>query len=407
MKTFTLGIRNILRNKRRTLLTLLAIVSGVTGIVVFGGFIEFAFEGLRESTIRTQLGHVQIYRQGYSEYGVADPAEYLIEEPDRVEAALSTLPHIASITQRLSFSGLISNGNQTITCKAVGVVPGREEAFSSFETILDGQQLEESMDDGGVIGKELANALNARIGDYLTVLTTTLDGIINAVEFRVVGIAQTGSQDYDSVFVKLPLPMVQRAMDTRSVEKILVMLDDTRHLPAFLDPMEAALDASGVNLEYKRWDELAPFYHKVVALYQGMFGVIKVIIGVIVLFSIVNTMTMSVFERVREIGTLRAIGTDRTGVMRLFLTEGLLLGIIGGILGILSGIAAATAINLSGGIPIPPPPGMSRGYVSFILIVPEILLYGFLLTVAVSVLSSIWPAWKASRIKIVEALAHT
>nr|VFJ42613.1 MAG: putative ABC transport system permease protein [Candidatus Kentron sp. DK] len=407
MKSVTLGLRNILRNKRRTLLTLLAIVSGVTGIVVFGGFIEFAFEGLRESTIRTQLGHVQIYRAGYSKHGVANPAEYLIEEPDRVEAALGSLPHIAAITRRLSFSGLISNGNQTVNCKAMGVVPGREEEFSSFETILDGQQLEESMTDGGVIGKDLANALNARIGDYLTVLTTTLDGVINAVEFRLVGIAQSGSQDYDSVFVKLPLAMVQRALGTASVEKILVMLDDTGHLPAFLDPMAAVLAASRAELEYKRWDELAPFYHKVVALYEGMFDVIKIIIGVIVLFSIVNTMTMSVFERVREIGTLRAIGTDRLGIMRLFLTEGLLLGIIGGILGILSGMAVATFINLSGGIPIPAPPGMSRGYVSFILIIPKILLYSFVLTVVVSVLSSIWPAWKASRIKIVEALAHT
>nr|VFK16227.1 MAG: putative ABC transport system permease protein [Candidatus Kentron sp. LPFa]VFK31590.1 MAG: putative ABC transport system permease protein [Candidatus Kentron sp. LPFa] len=407
MKSFTLAFRNILRNKRRTLLTLLAIVSGVTGIIVFGGFIEFAFHGLRESTIRTQLGHIQIYRQGYSRHGVADPADYLIEKPERVETILETLPNIAAITQRLSFSGLISNGNQTVTCKAVGVVPGREEKFSSFETILDGQQLDESMAEGGVIGKELANALNAKIGDYLTVLTTTLDGVINAIEFQLVGIARSGSQDYDSVFVKLPLPVVQRAMDTGSVEKILVMLDDTEHLSGFLIPMESALDASGMDLEFKRWDELVPFYHKVVSLYRGMFDVIQVIIGVIVLFSIVNTMTMSVFERVREIGTLRAIGTDRLGIMRLFLAEGLLLGIIGGILGIIAGIVVATLINLSGGIPIPAPPGMSRGYVSFILIVPEILAYGFVLTVLVSVLSSIWPAWKASRIKIVEALAHT
>nr|VFK63170.1 MAG: putative ABC transport system permease protein [Candidatus Kentron sp. UNK]VFK71384.1 MAG: putative ABC transport system permease protein [Candidatus Kentron sp. UNK] len=407
MKSFTLAFRNILRNKRRTLLTLLAIVSGVTGIIVFGGFIEFAFHGLRESTIRTQLGHVQIYRQGYSQYGVANPSDYLIDEPERVEATLAKLPNIASITRRLTLSGLVSNGEQTVICKAVGIVPGREDEFSSFEIILDGQQLDESMAEGGVIGKELANTLGAKVDDYLTVLTTTMDGVINAVEFRVVGIARSGSQDYDSVFIKLPLSLVQRAMDTQKVEKILIMLNDTGHLPAFIGPMQTAIDASGMDLEFRRWDELAFFYHKVVSLYEGIFDVIKVIIGVIVLFSIVNTMTMSVFERVREIGTLRAIGTDRLGIMRLFLAEGLLLGIIGGILGIIAGIVVASMINLSGGIPIPAPPGMSRGYVSFILIVPEILAYGFVLTVMVSVLSSIWPAWKASRIKIVEALAHT
>ncbi|KOR31062.1 hypothetical protein TI04_02845 [Achromatium sp. WMS2] len=407
MKSFTLGFRNVLRNKRRTLITILAIVSGVTGIVIFGGFIEFAFQGLRESTIRTQLGHVQIARAGFAEHGVADPAKYMIEQPDKVEAVLAQSQYVSSLTQRLSFSGLISTGNRTVICKVQGVLPEREEDFSSFETILDGEQLDATMQDGGVIGAGLAAALDAKIGDYLTVLTNTLDGVINAVEFRVVGIAQTGAQDYDNVFVKLPLPLVQRALNTQSVEKILVMLDDTEHLPDFLAQLPNAFSKIEIPLEFKRWDELADFYHKVVKLYLGLFGVIKVIIGVIVLFSIVNTMTMSVFERTREIGTLRAIGTNRSRITQIFLAEGFILGIIGASLGIMSGIAVAMMINVSGGIPIPPPPGMSRGYQSMILIVPDVLITSFILTVAVATLSSLWPAWKASQIKVVEALAHT
>lgn len=406
MNTFSLAFRNILRNKRRTFLTLLAIIAGVTSIVVFGGFIEFTFQALRESTIRTQLGHLQIYQQGYKQYGVADPAKYLIQQPEKVETALATQPEVLTVTRRLTLSGLISNGNKTLSAKVTGIVPTQEEEFSAFETLLEGQQLDESTPNGGVIGVELAKALNAKIGDYLMVLTNTLDGAVNAVEFKLVGIAQTGSQDYDSVFVKLPLKMVQKALETEAVEKIIVLLNDSENLAAFLVKLSPVLQQTGLKLEYSTWDEMAFFYHKVVAMYHGLFDVIKIIIAVIVLFSIINTMTMSVFERTREIGTLRAIGTSRFGIMKLFITEGFLLGVMGGLLGLGCGIAAAILINVSGGINIPAPPGMSRGYIALILIVPSILWYAFCLTVSVAVLSSILPAWKASRIKIVEALAY-
>lgn len=406
MKTILLAIRNIFRNKRRTAITFLAIISGMTGIIVFGGFIEFAFFGLRESTIRTQLGHIQIYKKGYSEKGVADPSKYLIDNPGPVEKALSELPHIAMITRRLTFSGLISTGEKTLTCKGIGIAVEREEEMSTFETIVDGGPLEPDMVDGGVVGLELMKALGAKVGDYLTILTTTTEGMINTVDFKVVGVAQTGSSEYDSVFVKMPIKLVQRLLDTNAVEKIIVLLNDTPSVATVTPHIRDIIQKNGFELEFKLWSDLAVFYHKVVTLYNGIFKVIKVIISVIVFFSIANTMTMSVFERTREIGTLRALGTTRTGIMRLFITEGILIGIIGGLLGIIVGVLTAYIINISGGIYIPPPPGMSRGYTSLILIVPGVILYGFFLIVLVSTVSSIYPACRASRLKVVEALGH-
>ncbi|MFQ5901441.1 MAG: ABC transporter permease [Thermodesulfobacteriota bacterium] len=406
MKIILLALRNIFRNKRRSAITFLAIVSGMTGIIIFGGFIEFAFFGLREQTIRTQLGHIQIYKKGYTEKGVADPSDYLIDNPDTVEKAISELPHIAMVTRRLTFSGLISTGEKTLTAKGIGIAVEREEEMSTFETIVDGGPLEPDMVEGGVVGIELMRSLGAKVGDYLTILTTTKDGMLNAVDFKVAGVAQTGSREYDSVFVKLPISLVQNLLNTEAIEKIIVLLDDTEDVDKVVPILEEVIKEGGFNLEYKLWSDLATFYHKVVALYNGIFNVIKVIIGVIVLFSIANTMTMSVFERVREIGTLRAIGTTRGGIMRLFITEGILIGIIGGLLGIIVGVLTAYLINISGGIYIPPPPGMSRGYISLILIVPKVILYAFALIVVVSTVSSIYPAYRASRLKVVEALQH-
>lgn len=409
MNTFKLAFRNIFRNFRRTLITFLAIVTGLTGIIVFGGFVEFSYFGLRETTIRTQLGHIQLYKRGYNEKGIADPGKYLIGNPGEVLDRLSRMPEVVMATGRLTFSGLVSKGDKTLTCQGIGIAVEKEEEMSAFETIVDGAPLDPSSPsatDGGVVGIELMKALGAKVGDYLTILTTTTDGMINAVEFRVAGVAQTGSQEYDSVFVKLPLKLVQNLLQTDSVERILVLLDDTGKVEKAVPRIEDIIRNNGFDLEFRLWSDLAVFYRKVVSLYDGIFSVIKVIISAIVLFSIANTMSMSVFERVREIGTLRAIGTTRAGIMRLFITEGLLIGAFGGLLGIAVGVAAAYLINAGGGIAIPPPPGMTRGYQAMILIVPKVLAYSLVSTVAVSALSAIYPAYKASRMKVVEALSH-
>ena len=405
--TFSLALRNIFRNKRRTMMTFLAIISGMIGLIVFGGFVEYTFRGLREMTIHTQLGHIQIYKKGYSDKGIADPHKYLINNFKNVERVLSKVEHVKLITARLTFSGLISRGEQSLTCMGKGIMPEREKQFSTFETIIEGKPLSPDIADGVVIGSELKKSLGGKIGDYLTVLTTTVDGVINAADFRLVGVAQSGSADYDKVFVELPLNMVQKLLNTTSVEKVIVLLDKTENVNKTARQLRSIFKKEGLDLELKTWSELAVFYHKVVALYNGLFNVMRVIIAVIVLFSIANTMTMSVFERVREIGTLRAIGTKKGGILRLFVAEGFMIGVFGGILGIIFGVIAACVINFSGGIYIPPPPGMSRGYTALILIVPKVIVYSFILMVLISTISSIYPALKAVRLKIIDALRHS
>ncbi len=257
-----------------------------------------------------------------------------------------------------------------------------------------------------VIGCEMQKSLGAKTGDYLTILTTTPSGMMNAVDIKLVGIARSGAKDYDSVFVKIPLGVVQRLFLTTEVEQIVILLDKTEHTEEVAQRLNLLFKEKGLDLELKTWSELAPFYHAVVRLYNGIFGVVKVIIAIIVLFSIANTMTMSVFERVKEIGTLRAIGTKKSGILKLFLWEGFLIGVFGAVLGTLTGVLVAQGINLCGGIYIPPPPAMTKGYNALILIVPGVLWYSFLSTVVVSTISAFYPAMRATRLSIVESLGH-
>ena len=400
----SLSVRNIFRNRRRTIITVFSIVVGFAAMACFGGFIEFSFAGLRETTIRTQLGHLQIYAHGYSQHRVSDPESVLISRPGEVMARIAELPGVAAVTPRLSFSGLGSTGNAAVNVSVVGVDPEGEEEFSDFETLVAGRPLEPGDPEAGLIGEELRNGLGAEVGDWVTVLTTSFDGVINAVDFRVAGVVRTGSKEYDSVFVKVPIELAQRAKETGEVERIVVLLDDTDDLPALRPRIEEMLSTFDDEFETRRWDELAGFYDAVVALYTGIFTVFAGIVGVVVMFSVANTMTMAVFERTGEIGALRAIGARRSTLVAMFLTEGVGVGLLGAGFGAVASWLIAGAVQAMGGIAMPPPPGMSQGFQAYFSLTGDVLRNAFAVTVAATLVSAVYPAYAASRIRIVEAL---
>jgi putative ABC transport system permease protein len=208
-------------------------------------------------------------------------------------------------------------------------------------------------------------------------------------------------KELDERAVKLPLAGAQQLLQTTKVEKLLVFLRDTGTTSA----VRADIQRMKLPIEIKSWLDLASFYHQVVMLYNGIFGFLGLIVFAIVVFSVANTIVMSIFERTREIGTLMAIGVSRGRVWRMFFLEGLMTGVLGGILGVAAGALIATLIN-SGDVMLPPPPGYTVGYKLQILLQPPVLMTAFLIAVVTSTLSSILPALKASRLKIVDALGH-
>lgn len=402
-----LAVRSLLRNRRRTALTFFAIMVGMVGIIVFGGFVSYTLVALREETIRSGMGHLQVYRKGYSENAVAEPERYLISDFAGVQRAVRTAPGVRAVGARLSFSGLVSTGERTLNCVAECSIPERETQLTSRPRIIAGETLHANRQSGVVIGSELARALQVKVGDSVTLLTTTPTGMMNAADVEVLGIARMALKEYDRVLVRMTLSLGQRLMNTTDVEKVVVVLDRTEDTAQVAAALQRQFAASGLPLEIKTWYELSDFYRAVVRMYNGIFSVIKGIIAAMFIFGIANTMTMSVSERVREIGTLRAIGTRKSGILGLFLCEGLFLGIAGAVLGVAAGMVAARIINALGGFYIPPPPGFNIGYYTQILIEPDVLVYGFLSTVGVATLSSVYPAWRAANLAVVEALAHT
>ena len=202
--------------------------------------------------------------------------------------------------------------------------------------------------------------------------------MINARDLQIAGIARVGSKEYDRVFLKLPLDIAQHLLNTKEVERVVVLLNQTGDTAKVEADLKQKFTAASLPLEIKTWQELADFYQAVVRLYGGIFRVVNLIIAALFLFGIANTLTMSIFERVREIGTLRAIGTRRAGIRNMFLWEGFAMGLAGGVIGIFAGSITAFFINLFGGFYIPPPPGMSDGYQAFISVDLKTVIYAFI-----------------------------
>ena len=395
-----LALRNIFRNRRRSAITLAVIVFGAVGLILFGGYKALTFRGLRESTIRGRLGHLQLFGVGH-ENGSQKPLEHALENVDALRAQIEKDPRVESTHAQITLMGLLSNGDKSETFVATAVEPAKDRNLRG-QKVIEGTLLPDNEPDAVVLGKGLAKAMNAKVGDYLTLMTPTVTGSLNAIDVRVAGIFQTGVKELDERAVKLPIAGAQQLLQTTKVEKLLVFLKETETTSAVRADLTKSL---GKTVEMKSWSELASFYHQVVLLYNGIFGFLGLIVFAIVVFSVANTIVMSIFERTREIGTLMAIGISRSRVWRMFFLEGLMTGLLGGLLGVTAGVALGWLINRAG-IMLPPPPGYTVGYPLNILIETPILMTAFLISVITSTLSSILPALKASRLKIVDALGH-
>jgi len=400
---FKLAFRNIFRQRLRTALTLAAIITGVVAIIISGGFVEDVFVQLRESTIHSRIGHVQILRSGYLEYGRRDPARYLIAQPKAMVDVVQALPHVQAVMTRVNFSGLANNGRADLPIIGEGVEPGREAQLGTATTIVAGRALRDTDAFGAVIGEGVAAALHLRPGSFVTLMVNTPEGALNTLEYEVVGVFRTFSKDYDDRAVRIPLSAAQELLFTQSVHSVVVLLDDT----AATDAVTAAIRAKLGPLGYvvKPWYELADFYQKTEALYRRQFGALQSIILVMLVLSVASTINMVVYERTGEFGTLLALGLRRRQIFKLVLLENTLLGLLGSLLGVVAGSALAGLIS-GIGISMPPPPGSNVGYTATIRLVPWVLVVATLTGAVAAVMAAVLPARRASRLPVVDALRH-
>ena len=400
---FRLAGRNLRRNANRTLVAILTVGGGIVAFLLAGGFIAWIFQDMREITIHSQLGHVQIVRPDYYEKGIADPYSYLLPAQSAEQTLIEKTEGLVSLTPRLAFSGLASHGDVTIAFVGEGIDPVRERPISSRITIVSGRDLTDVNERAVLLGEGLARSLGVKPDDIVVLLATAANGSPNAVEVKVAGTFATIVKEYDDSAIRLPIAVARKLMRVEGATTWVVLLERTERTAKTVETFRSALPADG--FEVIPWGALADFYNKTVVLFSKQVSVVKFIIGLIIVLTISNTQTMSVLERTREIGTSLAIGQRRRFVMRMFLAEGVLIGVAGGIVGLALGYVLAAIISAIG-IPMPPAPGMARGYIGQILISASLAVESLTLALVTTLIASILPAWKASRLNIVDALRH-
>ncbi|HEX5207233.1 MAG TPA: FtsX-like permease family protein [Steroidobacteraceae bacterium] len=464
---FKIVRRNILRNRRRSIMTGSAVAAGSLALLLFGGFTRYIFAGLETGNVQRN-GHLTVFHSGYFLFGEGNPAAYGI--PDyrgimrliREDPVLSPMINVLTPTQ--SVLGIAGNFSGTVdaskTFLGEGVVPSdrnRMLAWDPYHTrdvsVPDGRMADSEQNVGllgfgmarvlGLCGPlrlqdcpsapdtpvardDLTAAVNTEVLDLanrdtadhmgampgrpqIQLLAATADGAPNVVSLTVAGVERQGVRELDDNYVIMDLPLAQQLVYGRGDHKvtgIVLQLRRTSDMPAARARLATLIEQHRLPLEIRDFAELNPFYGQVVRLFSGIFLFIALVMGMIVLFAVVNTMTMNVMERTNEIGTTRALGVRRRGIRQQFLMEGMLIGAIGAVIGSILAIALSLAVNHAGLTWVPPGNANPIPLRVDVLGEPGLIIGAWVGLVLVATLAALLPANRAARLSVVDALRH-
>ena len=406
-KFLLLAFRNVFRNRRRTMMTLLVVAGGVTGLLLVGGFFSFMFFGLREQTIQNGLGHLQIYNADYFRRDEARVLENGLDDYKRIVETVSATPHVRGVAPRIEFYGMVSNGLKSSVFMGTALDPVAEKSLGFRSRITSGRELEARDGDtnGALVGVGLARTMKVKPGDSLTLLAVTADGALNGVDVDIVGLVTTGIKEMDDRLLRVPRQTGQHLLQSERITKLVVGIDETSNTDRVYADVLPRLKGLPQQIEIKKWEELATYYRQVKLLFSGIFLFLGVIVFFLVVTSSANTLMMSMFERTREIGTMLAMGTPQSWLVTLFLLEAILTGVLGAAAGVVAGNVVGALLN-GANVVLPPPPGNTSGMPLRVLHEPGLMIGASALVMLTLALASVMPAVRASRLKIVEALAH-
>jgi putative ABC transport system permease protein len=466
MNTFNLALRNLLRNRRRSLTTLLAIIIGCNAMLLFEGFSRDIKYTLQTSFVQ-RTGHMQIQHKDYFLYGTGNPGAYGIADYNRVIEVVKTDPVLAPmlqvVTPTLQFGGIGGNFDAGVsrTVFGTGMVVDDQNLMRQWNDYqlpwkLGQIGLTGSSEESAMVGLGVARVLQlcgalkvancpsavsaptakpaapaasvpadiARLSELtktsaasgatsprIELLASNPYGAPNVTAVNVVEASSQGVKELDDVYIGVHLAQAQRLVYGREkpmVTAIVLQLQHTAQLPAAKARLDELLATTlkDMPLEINDFTTLHPQYGQTIGMFGAIFGFVAILISAIVLFMVGNTMSTAVIERTVEIGTLRAIGIQRTSIRRTFLAEGALLGLIGATLGAVIAVGISLAVNASGLTWVPP--GQVNAIPLSIRVWGETRLI-FVCSIGVllvSVLSALWPARRAARMNIVDALRH-
>lgn len=476
MENVVLALRNIGRNRRRSIVTMLAVALSCGGLALFGGYVSWSFRGVEMQTVGT-YGHIQVYKKGYYESGAGDPASFALGNYAELKKMFATDPvlgpRLELVTGQLVFNGLVTceRTHTSSTFIGLGVFPSDDDRLwqwnpyqltpakdlAANDRLFAGpDELADSDPTGGSLGTGLGHILKLDrnpepkpaagrapgaasspglaasddvnpafiIGQASTPLKPDVGGpsvellvsppdgggIPNVVTMRVRKLMPRATKEFDDQLIKLPAPLASSLVfpgQPLHVTTVLLLLKRTEDTALAEARLADLIAQHGLELEFKSWTEIRPFYSQVKRLLGIIFVFVFVLLVMLVAFTIYNTQSAGIIERMSELGTLRALGLNRSGIWRMLTLEGFFLGLFGGIGGVLLGIAGDLLLRSVEIVYVPPGVTFFAKVEVLVLRNPLVLLVAFVGSLSCAVISSAFPARRAAFTPIVEALRHT
>jgi len=399
-----LSFSNIFRNKRRSLITILSIGLGVFVIVFVRSFINGLQEEIKSTLIESLTGHIQVHKKGYVDSSDTFPLSLSFAFSPTEREELLSLPHVIGVAPRIKFGTLLVPADKDIEASFVIAVAVDTKLETSVtrragDNIVKGRFVKMSNDI--VISDSLMTAFGSRIGEDMVLLARTKYGSQGAILLKIGGVHTPNLPGSEKKLIYVPLKKTQEDLLDMpgEVTEVAILLDDRIWIPDLVPKIKKIF---GDSFEVHTWKDLAGFFNDIFSLQNWAYGIIMVVLFLIVISGVVNTSLMSVFERVREIGTLRAIGFARGHIAFLFISEAVFIGILGGFFGILGG-SLVVGILHEVGIPFTLP-GSQVGSRIFPFLSPSYTALAFFLSIVSGMLASVYPAIRASLMVPAEAL---
>jgi len=447
INSIKIAFRNTLRNKRRTLLSLFAIAIGGFASLLIGSFVSSINKGIQTGIARDS-GHIHVHKEGYFDFGSAKLSKYDIENYEEIiesikKSEVGSLINV--ITPTLTISGIASNidkGTSQIFV-GVGLVAKQQQMMQSWDAFGLNIPAKKLNLEGGLIGRGLAINLdmckelgiaeckiekkeinNSPVDEDISLfleenipsdaksinlLASASTGAPNIIRLHVDAVWEKTQKELDDRFIALPLNVAQSLVYGAGVKKVnsiniqLKSPDDIQKVNKYLNSM---FTKEGLELEVINLEQFNPQFNKIIGMFSVIFSFVSVVIGLIAIFTVSNTMTMSIMERFNEIGTLRSMGLRRSGVRTYFLLEGTIIGFFGASMGVILALGATTAINAVKLMWTPPSSANPTQLVFNLIDTPELIVGVWMFLIIISVVSSVLPAIRASKMAIVDALRH-
>ncbi len=399
-----LALRNLTRNRRRTIITLLTMVFGIAVLTLLSALNDGWLSQMKTNFILSYTGHVQIHAKGFE---ASQNLRDSIANPDEVTRLMQSYPEISGWTQRIRTSGLASNGGSSAGVQIMATDSEQETWVTSMhEHVVEGEWLRPGMSKDLLLGITIAQTIGARIGDRVILMAQRPSGEMVSEVFHLLGVLETGAPQIDRTLALIPLNTAQTWLQMgKSVTDIVIRADQHDDTDLIVRLFRQQL--SGNTYEIMPWQSLDPMVRQWLEFSDAYGFVIILVVVILVLTEILNTMLISLHERQKELGVIVAIGTTRYQIFSMLLLEAVTLILIGATLGYLAGSLLVYAFAESG-IDLTNYANAFQFFYMNPVIYPELTQSSALrilgATLVAALLAGIYPAWKATRLRLSQAL---